>query len=319
MAIKINRKSLRKNRTRKRMRGGTNTSENMCIYVSSRGILKSCYVHNSNPTSSTTTLDGIDLSKIKENSTVYITGSAVSEFAKHLDEIQNKFILVSGDCDETIPADIFSDDEFNKFINSEKIIHWYSQNCTKTHPKLSIIPIGLDYHSTGDRDKNMSPVQEEQMLNDIIKLSKPFYEREKKCYSNFYLNKDKPYKYYYNRRNAVDKVPKELVTYEMERVTKNISFTNQIKYAFVISPHGNGLDCHRTWEALCLGCIPIVKKSPIDRLYTDLPVLIINNWSDLSQDLLNNTISDFKDRKFNYEKLKLKYWMDKIKTGNPIV
>jgi hypothetical protein len=66
----------------------------------------------------------------------------------------------------------------------------------------------------------------------------------------------------------------------MERVTKNISFTNQIKYAFVISPHGNGLDCHRTWEALCLGCIVIVKKSPIDTLYTDLPVLIIDNWSD---------------------------------------
>jgi hypothetical protein len=289
------------------------------MYVSSRGILKSCIIHNSNPASSSKTIDGIDLSKITEHSTVYITGSAVSEFAKHLDKIQNNFILVSGDCDETIPTDIFSDDEFNKFISSDKIIHWYSQNCIKKHPKLSIIPIGLDYHSTGDRNKSMSPVKEEQMFIDIIKLAKPFYEREIKCYSNFYLNKDKPYKYYYNRRNAVDKVPKELVTYEMERVTKNISFTNQIKYAFVISPHGNGLDCHRTWEALCLGCIAIVKKSPIDTLYTDLPVLIIDNWSDLSQDLLNNTVLEFKNRNFNYDKLKLKYWMDKIKSGKSII
>ena len=31
-----------------------------------------------------------------------------------------------------------------------------------------------------------------------------------------------------------------------------------IKYTFILSPAGIGLDCHRTWEALCLGCIPIV-------------------------------------------------------------
>ena len=30
-------------------------------------------------------------------------------------------------------------------------------------------------------------------------------------------------------------------------------------FAFVASPSGNGLDCHRTWEALLLRSIPIVK------------------------------------------------------------
>ena len=32
-------------------------------------------------------------------------------------------------------------------------------------------------------------------------------------------------------------------------------------FAFVASPSGNGLDCHRTWEALLLRSIPIVKVS----------------------------------------------------------
>ena len=80
----------------------------------------------------------------------------------------------------------------------------------------------------------------------------------------------------------------------------------------MISPHGNGLDCHRTWEALCLNCIPIVKTSPLDNLYIDLPVLIVNEWNDISMELLEKTANDFKDKTFNYDKLTLQYWMDKI-------
>ena len=40
-----------------------------------------------------------------------------------------------------------------------------------------------------------------------------------------------------------------------------ITWNKQKDFAFVLCPHGGGLDCHRNWEALCLGCIPIVKTS----------------------------------------------------------
>jgi hypothetical protein len=88
----------------------------------------------------------------------------------------------------------------------------------------------------------------------------------------------------------------------------------QCEFAFVLSPHGNGLDCHRTWEALVLGCIPIVKTSKIDKLYEELPVLIVNDWSDISYHLLETTVNDFSNKKFNYEKLMLSYWINKIKS-----
>ena len=84
--------------------------------------------------------------------------------------------------------------------------------------------------------------------------------------------------------------------------------------AFVLSPHGNGLDCHRTWEALCLGCIPIVKTSPLDSMYNELPVLIVNDWNDITIELLQKTVDEYKGREFRYEKLTLKYWMDMIKS-----
>jgi hypothetical protein len=88
------------------------------------------------------------------------------------------------------------------------------------------------------------------------------------------------------------------------------------KYSFILSPFGNGMDCHRTWEALCLGCIPILMAPGFKKMFENLPVLIVNNWSDVNQELLNKTITEFQTRTFDYEKLSLKYWVDKIKLIN---
>ena len=85
----------------------------------------------------------------------------------------------------------------------------------------------------------------------------------------------------------MQKINKELVYYEEKQVTRLITWNKQKDFAFVICPHGGGLDCHRNWEALCLGCIPIVKTSKIDKLYDNLPVLIVNDWNLIDKNLLN--------------------------------
>ena len=54
-------------------------------------------------------------------------------------------------------------------------------------------------------------------------------------------------------------------------------------FAFVISPMGHGFDCHRTWEALWMSSVPIVKTSPIDALYDSLPVVIVDTWSQITE------------------------------------
>ena len=43
------------------------------------------------------------------------------------------------------------------------------------------------------------------------------------------------------------------------------------KAKFALSPGGTGPDTYRTWEALLVGTIPIVKTSQLDNLYSDLP------------------------------------------------
>ncbi len=64
-------------------------------------------------------------------------------------------------------------------------------------------------------------------------------------------------------------------------------------FALALSTHGNGLDCHRTWELLKLGCIVITKTSSLDPLYEGLPVVIVNSWSECyDREQLERWISD---------------------------
>ena len=81
-----------------------------------------------------------------------LLGSHLENFGCNiLDNIKYSIILVTGDSDKTVPYSL-RDTTFKKIINSNKIIRWYSQNCALVHPKLSQIPIGLDYHTMIDKN-----------------------------------------------------------------------------------------------------------------------------------------------------------------------
>jgi len=58
---------------------------------------------------------------------------------------------------------------------------------------------------------------------------------------------------------------------------------------FVVSPPGNGEDCHRTWESMYLGAIPIVKRKFWPFTNYVLPALVIEDWSDLENEILKFT------------------------------
>jgi hypothetical protein len=296
------------------------TDESNCSFISSRGFLKCCDIKSSNPISSIKDLINYNFDELTDNCTIYICSSAIYYFMKnYINNINFKFILVSGDDDQCCPRDMFtSREQFLNFIHNDKIIHWFAQNNIKDHPKITKLPIGLDYHTLASdnySDNNinelqLTPTEQEEIILNIKNNALPFWKREIKCYSNFHFVLEN--KYCYDRRDAISQIPSDLIFYEPERTTKEEGFLNQSKYSFVVSPHGMGLDCHRTWEALILGCIVIVKTSDLDKLYDDLPVLIVSNWSDINYDLLKNVVDTYKNKIFNYEKLNLKYWMNKI-------
>jgi len=91
----------------------------------------------------------------------------------------------------------------------------------------------------------------------------------------------------------------------------NLSYTEYLKrvkqHKFILSPRGNGLDCHRTWEVLKLKRIPVLKREgQLEQLYSKMPVLFIDNWSDLNDMNLDTLYENYDFENQDY--LTKDYW-----------
>ena len=189
-----------------------------------------------------------------------------------------------------------------------------------TLAKLKQIPIGMDYHTINmnpwhrwvtpkTTPEETTPVEQERILVEQIRsVMKPFYQRKIRIYSNVMLCPDR----FRDRVTALSTIPSELIFQQTYFIPRTTTWKNMLDYAFVLSPFGNGMDCHRTWEALLCGCIPIVRSSVFNELFEGLPVLIVDKWEDVSLRLLVHTVALFKEKddknEFKYEKLLLSYY-----------
>ena len=79
---------------------------------------------------------------------------------------------------------------------------------------------------------------------------------------------------------------------------------------FVISPPGNGIDCHRIWECLYLGAIPVVKNNIAFSQFSHLPILWIDSWEEVTIPFLESKISHITNKVI--QELDIKYWYNKI-------
>jgi hypothetical protein len=229
------------------------------------------------------------------------------------------FYLVSGDSDLDVQKEALSPELFTRLVESPYLLKWFAQNITTPPaPKVVQMPIGLDYHTISNdpnhwwkmHTEGSKPNEQESILN-VLRLSmKSFDERTCKIFSNVHHTLDR----HGDRRAAIDALynKPDLIASATTHLSRSQTWGEMCKYSFVLSPFGNGYDCHRTWEALCLGAIPIVRAKHFKDLFADLPVLNVDEWSDVTQELLQNTMREFKQRKFNYEKLTLKYWTDQL-------
>lgn len=96
----------------------------------------------------------------------------------------------------------------------------------------------------------------------------------------------------------------------------NVDLTTYVRrlsqHRFVLCPRGGGIDTHRMWEALYLGTIPVVEKHPALDSFRDLPILFVDNFSDLDSNYLEKTHAAFLRKSWNFEKLFLPYWKNRF-------
>jgi len=306
-----------------------NSNERFCLYVSSRGIAYSCDIYPHKIVSDTTNFPVSIYKNIKDNDIVYVVSSVLNKFVNNiLPDIESnniKIVLVTGSSITSVPTELSEKhkiDYIEKIANNSCIKHWFSQNYdlkdNNKHEKISAIPLGIDYHTvqTGKCLWDWGPVktalQQEEELMNIAKESNNFDIRTNKTFSFFHFKMFK--RHNKDRHFAVKALKNKPFNYTLKkRCPRNETWNNITNYKFIVSPHGNGLDCHRTYEAMFLGSIPIVKTSPLDVIYKDMPIIILKDWDNISS--IDKLVEQSKQTILkSKEKFYLKYWINLIRS-----
>jgi len=215
-------------------------------------------------------------------------------FFRHIHpKIKAKYILVThnGLC-------LGGLERYRKYLEDDTIVAWFGKNMTIEHEKAFPIPVGLNPWSA--KKKFIDAALEKLPAKKNILL-----------YMNFALGAKKNrrgpirrnvYNMFKNKKFCTKARKKKLQAYLLDLARSK----------FVLSPEGNGIDCFRTWEAMLLGSIPVVLTSKLDPLFEDLPVLIVEDWEDITEEFLMKKYEEMNSKEYNIGKLYTDYWLEKI-------
>lgn len=203
----------------------------------------------------------------------------------------HKYILITHHSDYPVDAIRFSKKPYN-------VIKWFGINVTYKHPDLIPIPCGLLTHRGIWHAKGQNPLW-------LVENSERLQKNEKnleKIYCNWTVTNG-------DRNLIIPKLEQAGIKYQLEsKLTFEQYCENMSNYKFVISPPGNGIDGQRTYEAMYCGCIPIVIKHYIYESWKELPMIQVNDYSEITYELLYSYLN----REYNMEKLYMTYWKNKI-------
>jgi len=239
-------------------------------------------------------------------------------------------VLVIADGDNSFPSDCATNQEGHVFgtfdtdalVGHSCIKHVFAQNCDYdgSYPeKVTHIPIGLDLHTIayrrgGWREPQATPEQQCEWLDTMVsqrRLGKTRicvdFHHSDTMHGGFrrYLQHGE------DRKSIFEKLSSTGLIDHGDFLRRSELWQKKAEYVFTVSPHGNGMDCHRTWEDLLLGCFPIVKTSPLDPLYKDLPVIIVKDWDQVTRENLDAWLEKYSPFFYNHswkEKLTTRYW-----------
>ena len=255
-----------------------------------------------------------------------------------LPSIREPFVLITGESDAQVPSD--DPAAADAIARSGLVIRWFATNFDgSAHGDLVTgMPLGLHHAKKNDwidvlnpngptRVDMKAPAAQEAEWDAIVAAAPPFERRVPTAVADFHLNNTSRGRKYGESRADIH--ARLRGNADVVWLTRNqrlpALLADYARHAFVISPHGRGLDCYRTWEALLMGCVPIVKRSPIDYLYRDLPVAIVDDWDEITRANLERWMDAFGPRfdraplartlTTGYWKAEIRDWMTKRSTA----
>lgn len=214
--------------------------------------------------------------------------------------LDNEVIFITGNSDYCITDDLVSRAPKN-------IKTWFCQNKMTSDPRVKSIPLGLENTMSCSRSGHGHVWDHASLkLSHLINMSL-VAAPSKLVYSNFNINTNAQLRSFVQRQ--CDK--SNFITWNAPNMSYDEYTRRVLEHSMVVCPEGNGPDTHRFWETLYLGRTPIARLSKATEDFIDLPVVWLEDWSQLSDESF--ILKSFYDIKHKSKKLCLSsYWIDLI-------
>lgn len=196
---------------------------------------------------------------------IFITGEngVFEQCIQYLKKFQDTYDLVYHCTDRTF-------DRFDFECVRPYVKHIWAVNCEINHPMITQLPLGFS-------DKHVP--KQTNVNKDIL------------CYMNVGLPNTQELKFirYHSLRSDCITRFKTKSWCTVESGISQDEFDDKLNRSkFVICPMGFGIDTHRFFESVWLGCTPIVVSTGLDTLYRKYNALIVDSWEDVTEELLLN-------------------------------
>jgi hypothetical protein len=187
---------------------------------------------------------------------------------------RGRLVLVAHGCDSP-----FTREQFEVIEPFVMRIHATNAVCGQLcFPKLHPLPIGFPSFR-GFGSSRSAP--EHELYRSVLLAKLP---KEHLLFVNFRVSNNRA------SREHVDKLFKgqSWVTHVPFGLEPEKCLLETARSKYVLSPQGAGIDCHRIYEAIYLGAIPILLTSPLDYFYADLPVVVVGEWGAVTKAFLED-------------------------------
>jgi hypothetical protein len=236
-----------------------------------------------------------NVSLIKDGSIIYTHSLYIRELLILIRNIKKEVTIITHNCDYNI-------DETYNIPNN--VLKWYAQNVNTINPILESIPIGLEntwwFIEEHKKEKMLSKLETPKQVHNLVYVNHNINTNPSKRTIQYEILKDKSF---------------VTLKYGLNGQMFDEYLDDIYNHKFVISPEGNGIDTHRTWECLYMNTIPIEKRNINNQFYTDLPICFVDDWEEITETFLENEYIRITNSKWNLDKLQFEYWKNKIRSN----
>lgn len=211
-------------------------------------------------------------------------------------ETKNKYTFIAHNCDWSFTRSPQDLEVLKQFIHR---IYTVNNACGKAcFPFVQTIPIGFV-------DSHLHPDKAHHVFEEVASRALP---KEHLVFMNFKMHDVQS-----RHRTIPDPkraqcrdyfADKPWVLFKDAGLSPPETYALTAKAKYVVSPRGAGTDCHRIYEAIYLGAVPIVESFDLDHFYGHLPVIIVDEWSDITESYL---IENYATHKQMLDDWKAKY------------